>query len=215
MFCPSPILLSSDFSLLAPNPAPLTKSISSKVGHRTVLPCDWRPHLQVAPPSYHVQWLNQVDTVLEQWGHSRYQAPEFQQRLEVQEEEKLEAGDCSLIINDVQMGDAGHYESFMVVDRAPSEKTRVFLHSVRLLVFGQSLLRLLFIILYLFSSACIFSTSSSSTVFSTISLFSTSFSSNSYFISSSAFSSSSTFLLSFSISSIFSSSISSSFFCVD
>lgn len=92
----------------------------------------------MAPNSYHVQWLNQVDTVLEQWGPSRYQAPEFQERLEVREEDKLEAGDCSLIINDVQMGDAGHYESFMVVDGAPLEKTRVFIRSVRLLVFGES-----------------------------------------------------------------------------
>ncbi|XP_075900190.1 galectin 17 [Nelusetta ayraudi] len=117
--------------------SPLSQSIQSKVGHRTVLPCDWRPRLQVALPSCHVQWLHQVDTVLEHWGHSKYQAPEYQKRLEVREEEKLEAGDCSLIINDVQMGDAGRYESFMVVDRAPSEKTRVFIHSVRLLVFDH------------------------------------------------------------------------------
>lgn len=126
-----------DSSPLLPSPAPLSQSIQSRVGHRTVLPCDWRPRLQVAQPSCHVQWLHQVDTVLEQWGRSKYQAPEYQQRLEVGEEEKLEAGDCSLIINDVQMGDAGHYESFMVVDRAPSEKTRVFIHSVRLLVFDH------------------------------------------------------------------------------
>lgn len=92
----------------------------------------------MAPSIYHMQWLNQVDTVLEQWGPDRYEAPEFEQRLEVQEVEKREAGDCSLIINDVQIGDAGQYESFMVVDRAASEKTRVFIQSVRLLVFGQS-----------------------------------------------------------------------------
>lgn len=153
-----------------------------------MLPCDWRPRLQVAPPSCHVQWLDQVDTVLEQWGHSKYQAPKYQQRLEVREEEKLEAGDCSLIINDVQMGDAGHYESFMVVDSAPSEKTRVFIHSVRLLVFGQSLLHHLLIVLYLFF------TSSSSIFFSTFFIFSSS-SSVSYFISSSIFSTSPSLLL--------------------
>lgn len=156
-----------------------------------MLPCDWRLRLQVTPLSYHVQWLNQLDTVLEQWGHSTYEAPEFQQRLEVQAEEKLEAGDCSLIINDVQMADAGHYESFMVVDIAPSEKTRVFIDSVHLLVQGQGLLHFLLIILYLFFSACIFFTSSPLIIHTTFSVFSAS---------------SCNFLLSLSFSSSFSSS---------
>lgn len=106
------------------------------MGNQVVLPCSWKSHLRAAPLTYHVQWINPVDTVFELRGHKKYQAKEFTERVEVPEE-RLVIGDCSLIINDVQIGDAGHYESFMVVDGAPSEKTRVFIRSVRLLVFGQ------------------------------------------------------------------------------
>lgn len=78
-----------------------------------------------------------METVFELSGDQSWQAEELKGRLGVPEE-RLASGDCSLIIRDVQIGDAGRYESFMVVDGVRSSKTRVFIQSVRLLVYGQS-----------------------------------------------------------------------------
>lgn len=75
--------------------------------------------------------------VFEQKGALKWQADDFEGRLEVLQE-RLGSGDCSLIISDVQIGDAGQYESFMVVDGVRSTKSRVFVQSVQLSVFGQS-----------------------------------------------------------------------------
>lgn len=70
--------------------------------------------------------------MFEQNGEQRWQASEFEGRLRVPEE-KLWEGDCSLILRDVQVGDVGLYESFMVVDRT----RRVFIQSVQLSVYGK------------------------------------------------------------------------------
>lgn len=75
--------------------------------------------------------------VFEQEGDQKWQAEDFEGRLEVLQE-SLRSGDCSLIISDVQFGDAGQYESFMVVDGTRSTKSRVFIQRVQLSVFGQS-----------------------------------------------------------------------------
>lgn len=110
-------------------------SVTSKVGNQAVLPCSWKSHLEdKAPPLCHVQWTAPVDIVFEQRGQQRWQAEGLKDRVEVPEE-KLQTGDCSLIISDVQIGDTGRYESFMVVGGA--QKRRVFIQSVKLSVFGQ------------------------------------------------------------------------------
>ncbi|KAM7384873.1 hypothetical protein PAMA_011977 [Pampus argenteus] len=109
-------------------------SVSSMVGNQAILPCSWKSRLgEVAPPACHIQWTTPVDTVFEQRGKERWQAEVFEGRVEVPEE-KLGSGDCSLIINDVQIGDTGRYESFLLVDGAWSRTTRVFIQSVRLSV---------------------------------------------------------------------------------
>ncbi|XP_042362327.1 uncharacterized protein LOC121957671 [Plectropomus leopardus] len=109
-------------------------SVSSKVGNQVVLPCSWKQRLgDVAPPACHIQWKTPLDTVFELRGEQKWQAEEFQGRAEVPEE-RLESGDCSLIISDVQVGDTGRYESFMVVDGVRATKTRVFIQSVKLSV---------------------------------------------------------------------------------
>ncbi|GAA6232600.1 uncharacterized protein LOC108891247 [Lates japonicus] len=112
-------------------------SITSTVGDQVVLPCSWKSRLgEVVPSACHVQWTTLADTVFEQWGAQKWQVETFRGRAEVPEE-KLGAGDCSLIISDVQIGDTGRYESFMVVDGARSKKTRVFIQSVKLSVFDH------------------------------------------------------------------------------
>ncbi|XP_071764189.1 galectin 17 [Centroberyx gerrardi] len=115
-------------------------SISSVVGAQAVLPCSWKSRLAgTAPPACHVQWQTPVDTVYEQMGEQIWQAEEFLGRAKVVPE-NLRAGDCSLIVNDVQFGDTGLYESFMVVEGARL-KTRVFIQSVRLSVYDHKSLQ--------------------------------------------------------------------------
>lgn len=116
-------------------------SITSTVGKQVVLPCSWKSRLgQVDPPACHIQWKTPDSTVFEQWGKMKWQAVEFQGRVEVPED-RLGSGDCSLIINDVQIKDTGRYESFMVVNGVMSEKTRVFIQSVKLSVFDHKSLQ--------------------------------------------------------------------------
>ena len=111
-------------------------SVNSTVGNQVVLPCSWKSRLgEVAPPACHIQWKTPANTVFEQRGEQKWQAVEFKDRVEVPEE-KLGSGDCSLIINDVQIKDTGRYESFLLMDGVMSEKTRVFIQSVKLSVFG-------------------------------------------------------------------------------
>ncbi|XP_068592991.1 galectin 17 [Cebidichthys violaceus] len=113
-------------------------SVTSKVGNRAVLPCSWKQRLGELAPSAacHVQWATPADTVFEMDGVDKWEAEEFQGRVEVPEE-KLGSGNCSLIINDVQIGDTGRYESFMVVDGERATKTKVFIQSVKLSVFDH------------------------------------------------------------------------------
>ncbi|XP_038827691.1 uncharacterized protein LOC120026964 isoform X1 [Salvelinus namaycush] len=106
-------------------------SISCNVGSQAILPCKWKSQLDNVPVC-HVQWQTPDETVFEQMGAQQWQATEFEGRVEVPEE-KLWEGDCSLILSDVQFGDVGLYESFMVVDRARN-KRRVFIQSVQLSV---------------------------------------------------------------------------------
>ncbi|XP_059206086.1 LOW QUALITY PROTEIN: galectin 17 [Centropristis striata] len=109
-------------------------SVSYKVGNQAVLPCSWLQRLgREAPPSCHVQWATPSDTVFELRGDQEWQAEEFEGRAEVPRD-RLGSGDCSLIITDVQVGDTGRYESFMVVEGQRAAKTRVFIQSVRLSV---------------------------------------------------------------------------------
>lgn len=116
------------------------QSVITRVGNEAVLPCSWKSRLpEVDLPTCHIQWATPVDTVFELRGEQKWEAEEFKGRVEVPEE-RLGSGDCSLIIRDVQIGDTGRYESFMVVDGARSKKTRVFIQGIKLSVFGQSTL---------------------------------------------------------------------------
>ena len=126
-------LLSDSFTL--PSSAnSLTKMY--KVGTKAVLPCSWRSRLSVEGDSAcHIQWLSPPDIVFEQQGEARWETEDLKGRAEVLAE-NLSSGDCSLIINDVQIADSGKYESFMLVDGAGSKKSWVFIQSVRLSVTG-------------------------------------------------------------------------------
>ena len=107
------------------------------MGTQAVLPCSWKGRLAGAAPSAcHVIWATPDATVFEMSGEQRWEAEEFQGRVEVPEE-RLESGDCSLIIRDVQIADSGRYESFMLLDGARSSKIKIFIQDVSLSVLGQ------------------------------------------------------------------------------
>ncbi|KAF7650008.1 hypothetical protein LDENG_00133000 [Lucifuga dentata] len=115
-----------------------TVSVISTVGEQAVLPCSWKARVnQAAPVVRQVQWDNSVDTVYERWGQQRWQAEELEGRAEVSAE-RLKAGDCSLVINDVQIADTGLYHSFLLVDDATTAmKNRIFIQTVKLSVFDH------------------------------------------------------------------------------
>uniref|UniRef100_A0A3Q3X9M9 Immunoglobulin domain-containing protein n=1 Tax=Mola mola TaxID=94237 RepID=A0A3Q3X9M9_MOLML len=122
------------------SPSPSTRYVTFKVGNKAVLPCGWKPRLgEVTPPICHIQWKTPAKTVFELRGGRKWQAQELEGQANVPAE-TLESGDCSLIISDVQISDAGRYESFMVVDAA-GRKSRVFIQSVQLSVFDHKSLQ--------------------------------------------------------------------------
>uniref|UniRef100_UPI0037E7CEF6 galectin 17 n=1 Tax=Semicossyphus pulcher TaxID=241346 RepID=UPI0037E7CEF6 len=109
-------------------------SINCTVGTQAVLPCSWKRRLgEVVLPDCHIQWKNPAKTVFEQLGERKFEGLRFKGRLAVPED-RLESGDCSLVISDVQIGDMGRYESYMVVDGVRATKTKVFIQSVKLSV---------------------------------------------------------------------------------
>ncbi|XP_067111868.1 uncharacterized protein [Osmerus mordax] len=128
------LLVVSCVASSSPDPVP----IFSTVGSQAVLPCSWKSELNgINNPICHIQWQTPASTVFEQRGALRWEASEFKGRLVVPED-KLDQGDCSLILKDVQYGDVGLYESYVVVDGARM-KQRIFIQSVRLLVHDHKL----------------------------------------------------------------------------
>ncbi|XP_046875190.1 galectin 17 isoform X2 [Hypomesus transpacificus] len=124
------LLVVSCVASSSPDPVPIV----STVGSQAVLPCSWKSELNVINnPICHIQWQTPASTVFEQRGTQRWEASEFKGRLVVPED-KLDQGDCSLILNDVQHGDVGLYESYVVV-----MKQRIFIQRVRLVVHDHKL----------------------------------------------------------------------------
>uniref|UniRef100_A0A7N8WJ84 Galectin 17 n=1 Tax=Mastacembelus armatus TaxID=205130 RepID=A0A7N8WJ84_9TELE len=130
--CSSTASLPPDSSF--PSSALNVATITSRVGDKAVLPCRWKTVLENVPlQDFHIQWMIPGSLVFEQQGQQMWQAGDFEGRVEVPEQ-RLEDGDCSLIISDVQISDTGRYESFMVVNGPRSVKTRAFIQGVKLFV---------------------------------------------------------------------------------
>lgn len=109
-------------------------TVSYMVGDKAILPCSWSHLSEEALPGYHVQWAtSRDDTVFEQRGNEKWQAPEFEGRVMVPEE-NLMSGNCSLIITDIQFRDAGRYYSYMLMDTNRGKATRVFIQGVEVIV---------------------------------------------------------------------------------
>ncbi|XP_060743256.1 uncharacterized protein LOC132857258 isoform X2 [Tachysurus vachellii] len=87
--------------------------ISARVGSTVILPCEWRDvHLQIP----HVQWNTVSETVFERKGVELYVGEGYQGRVDVPQD-KLLKGNCSLVLKNVRLSDAGVYESYLSVRR--------------------------------------------------------------------------------------------------
>ncbi|KAI4901868.1 hypothetical protein NFI96_006970 [Prochilodus magdalenae] len=110
--------------------------ITVKVGPRAVLPCDWRTlSTQLASSSPHVQWRTVDETVFERLGAEMFQGERYKDRADVPED-KLQEGDCSLVLKKVTHDDAGVYMSYLIVKRKNKSlsSNRVLLQTVELSV---------------------------------------------------------------------------------
>ncbi|KAK3505802.1 hypothetical protein QTP70_004074 [Hemibagrus guttatus] len=85
--------------------------ISARVGSTAVLPCEWRD-LSIQTP--HVQWVIGSETVFERKGKELFPGEGYEGRVDVPEDELLK-GNCSLVLKNVTVTDAGNYSSSMLV----------------------------------------------------------------------------------------------------
>ncbi|KAK3558086.1 hypothetical protein QTP86_009455 [Hemibagrus guttatus] len=85
--------------------------ISARVGSTAVLPCEWS-HLSIQTP--HVQWVINSEIVFERKGKELFQSKRYEGRVDVPEDELLK-GNCSLVLKNVTVTDAGNYSSSMRV----------------------------------------------------------------------------------------------------
>ncbi|KAK3558744.1 hypothetical protein QTP86_028028 [Hemibagrus guttatus] len=85
--------------------------ISARVGSTAVLPCEWRD-LSIQTP--HVQWVIDSEIVFERKGKELFPGEGYEGRVDVPEDELLK-GNCSLVLKNVTVTDAGIYRSFMLV----------------------------------------------------------------------------------------------------
>ncbi|XP_047675915.1 uncharacterized protein LOC113656605 isoform X1 [Tachysurus fulvidraco] len=86
--------------------------ISAPVGSTVVLPCDWS-HLSIKTP--HVKWFIDSETVFERKGKDVNQSQGYKDRVDVPEDELLK-GNCSLVMKNISVYDAGIYSSSMMND---------------------------------------------------------------------------------------------------
>ncbi|KAG7324640.1 hypothetical protein KOW79_012656 [Hemibagrus wyckioides] len=85
--------------------------LSARVGSTAVLPCEWS-HLSIQTP--HVEWVIDSETVFERKGKESFQGEGYEGRVDVPEDELLK-GNCSLVLKNVSVTDAGNYSSSMLV----------------------------------------------------------------------------------------------------
>ncbi|KAG7324647.1 hypothetical protein KOW79_012663 [Hemibagrus wyckioides] len=85
--------------------------LSARVGSTAVLPCEWS-HLSIQTP--HVEWFIDSETVFERKGKESFPGEGYEGRVDVPEDELLK-GNCSLVLKNVSVTDAGNYSSSMLV----------------------------------------------------------------------------------------------------
>ncbi|MCJ8750391.1 hypothetical protein PDJAM_G00263930 [Pangasius djambal] len=89
-------------------------SVSGQVGSTAVLPCELQP---VGTETPHIRWRIDSEIVFERVGEESYRAEGYKGRVDVPEEE-LRKGNCSLVLQNLTLTDAGVYTSYQIVRRS-------------------------------------------------------------------------------------------------
>ncbi|KAM9496316.1 uncharacterized protein Hap1MRO34_024885 isoform 2-T2 [Clarias gariepinus] len=89
-----------------------SRLVSARVGSTAVLPCEWNVPVQTP----HVQWNTDTEIVFERKGEQLFQGEGYENRVDVPEDKLLE-GNCSLVLKNVSVTDAGFYQSHLSVKR--------------------------------------------------------------------------------------------------
>ncbi|KAM9495799.1 uncharacterized protein Hap1MRO34_020752 isoform 2-T2 [Clarias gariepinus] len=90
-----------------------SRILSARVGSTAVLPCEWR-NVPVQTP--HVQWNTDTEIVFERKGEQLFEGEGYENRVDVPHDKLLE-GNCSLVLKNVSVTDAGVYHSHLSVKR--------------------------------------------------------------------------------------------------
>lgn len=97
-----------------------------------VLPCDLRSTLK---PSAYIQWRTDYAVVFERGRGDSYQGDRYKGRVDVSEGQLLE-GNCSLLLKNVGINDAGVYYSYLF-QKGSKRSTARFIQRVQLEVYGK------------------------------------------------------------------------------
>ncbi|KAF4081723.1 hypothetical protein AMELA_G00164560 [Ameiurus melas] len=101
-----------------------SRNISARVGITVVLPCEFNA---TSVHGLYVRWYIHSEVVFERVGQDSYEGEGYEGRVDVPEDE-LCKGNCSLVLRNVSVADAGHYRSYL----------KRFIQSVELSVDGKS-----------------------------------------------------------------------------
>ncbi|XP_053346920.1 CD276 antigen homolog isoform X2 [Clarias gariepinus] len=85
-------------------------TVSKPVGSTAVLPCTLSPLPSETP---FIIWHNKNGFVFEREGEESYQGEGYEGRVDVPVEE-LRKGNCSLVLRDLRLNDAGVYTSYQI-----------------------------------------------------------------------------------------------------
>lgn len=94
------------------------------MGITVVLPCEFNA---TSVHGLYVRWYIHSEVVFERVGKDSYEGEGYEGRVDVPEDE-LCKGNCSLVLKNVSVADAGHYRSYL----------KRFIQSVELSVDGKS-----------------------------------------------------------------------------
>ncbi|KAF5890386.1 antigen like protein, partial [Clarias magur] len=88
-------------------------SVSGPVGSTAVLPCELT---SVDTDTLYIRWNTEAEIVFERLCERSYQCEGYEGRVDVPVEE-LRKGNCSLMLHDLKVTDAGVYTSYQIVRR--------------------------------------------------------------------------------------------------
>ncbi|KAB5565302.1 hypothetical protein PHYPO_G00239570 [Pangasianodon hypophthalmus] len=89
-------------------------TVSGHVGSTAVLPCELQ---SVGTETPHIWWITESEDVFEREGEESDQGEGYEGRVDVPEEE-LRKGNCSLVLRNLTLTDAGVYTSYQIVRRS-------------------------------------------------------------------------------------------------